>query len=140
MKEVTLILRFVVIGLIYIILFRLIRIMLMDFREAKHINSELDYALEVVEAPDLSGISIGNVYLVHEETSIGRKADNQVVINDPFVSGTHAAVFVDDNRIYIRDIKSTNGTILNGEKIGETKEMKLGDTLEIGRVIFKIIG
>ena len=63
MKEITLILRFVVIGLIYIILFRLIKIMLKDLRGAKKSDSSIECALEVIEAPDLSGISVGSIFV-----------------------------------------------------------------------------
>lgn len=143
MKEITLILRFVVIGIMYIILFKLIRIMLLDLKGAKDNHSLFNYAFEVIDAPDLCGISKESVFPIRSHTSIGRKDDNQIIINDPFVSGNHAMVSMEDDKIFIKDLKSTNGTILNGKSIkanGELQELHSGDTLEIGRIIFRIIG
>lgn len=140
MKEITLIMRFVVIGLIYIILFRFIRIMLIDLKLNIKGEDSIDYALEVVDSPDFSGVSIGTVFPIRDETSIGRKASNQIVINDPFVSNNHATVLLDGEKLVIRDLRSTNGMKLNNEKIEENAELKDGDILEIGRITFKVIG
>jgi hypothetical protein len=140
MKEVTLILRFVVIGLIYVIIFRLIKTMLRDMRVTKRSEASLDYALEVIEAPDLSGVALGTIFPVREETSIGRNKNNQIVINDPFISNKHAVVTLTQGELVIKDLNSTNGVILNSEIIAESSELRDGDVLEIGRVIFKIIG
>lgn len=143
MKEITLILRFVVIGIMYIILFKLIKIMLLDLKGNRESDSLFNYAFEVIDAPDLCGISKESIFPIRSNTSIGRKDDNQIVINDPFVSGNHAMVSMKDDKIFIKDLKSTNGTVLNGNSIKdgeELQELHSGDTLEIGRIIFRIIG
>jgi hypothetical protein len=140
MKEITLILRFVVIGLIYVILFRLIKTMIPSINRTKTRDSSIAYALEVIDAPDLSGLSKGSVFIIHDETIIGRKDDNQIVINDPFVSGKHALISVVEGKLSIKDLGSTNGTILNGKNVNESLDAFKGDILEIGRIIFKVIG
>jgi hypothetical protein len=140
MKEITLFLRFVVIGLIYIILFRLIKMMLRDMRITKKNEASIGYALEVIEAPDLSGVAVGTIFPIGEETGIGRSKNNQIVINDPFISSKHAVVCLAEGQLVVRDLNSTNGVILNSERIEEDLELKDGDVLEIGRIIFRIIG
>lgn len=140
MKEITLILRFVVIWLIYAILFNFIRVMLKDLKAYRAGFASFDYALEVVEAPDLSGVAVGTIFPVRDETSIGRKEDNEISINDPFLSSRHAVITMGGDRLYIRDLNSTNGTKVNDEFITGETELGNGDTLEVGRIIFKIIG
>lgn len=140
MKEVTLILRFVVIGLIYVILLRLIKIMLLDLKGANIKDASIDYALEVVDAPDLSGVGLGAVFLVREAITIGRKSNNLIVVNDPFISSNHAVVFLKDGELCVKDLDSTNGIKINNESIKYSSHLKDGDILEIGRIIFKIIG
>ena len=140
MKEITLILRFVVIGLIYVILFRLIKTMLPTKKRMKLQETSIAYALEVIDAPDLSGLTMGSIFLIHDITIIGRKEDNQIIINDPYVSGKHASVSLDQGRLLIEDLESTNGTILNGKNIKEVQVAFKEDILEIGRIIFKVIG
>jgi len=54
--------------------------------------------------------------LTKERTTIGRKPNNDIQLDDPTVSGQHAVVLMLQNA-YIEDLNSTNGVILNGKKI-----------------------
>lgn len=142
-KQVALIMKFVVIAIIYIVLFRIIKIMYLDLKGIKSSDSKdtaYNYALEVQDAPDSINISKGSVYPVRLTTNIGRKDDNHIILDDPFVSGSHASLFIEDGRLYIRDLNSTNGTFKNGSKVEDVEELFDGDILEIGRIIFKVIG
>jgi hypothetical protein len=140
LNKVSLIMSIVVIGIVYIVLFKIIRIMYLDLKGIKPRERSIDYALEVVDAPDNSGIVKGNVYPIHTVTNIGRKEENHIAINDPYVSGNHARVFINNGRLFIKDLNSTNGTIKNNRIIRDVEELYNGDIIEIGRVIFKVIG
>ncbi|MEA5110827.1 hypothetical protein SDC9_32924 [bioreactor metagenome] len=49
---------------------------------------------------------------------VGRDSKNDIVVDQPAVSKTHAKItFVDKDKIQIEDVGSTNGTFVNGEKI-----------------------
>jgi len=48
---------------------------------------------------------------------IGRAADNDVVVSDPHVSQQHAEVTFEGGKWWIRDLDSTNGTVVQGERI-----------------------
>lgn len=139
-KQITLILRFVVIGLIYVVLFKIIKVMYTDLKGSKKKDKFLDYALEVLDAPSESGISKGSVLTLHTITNIGRNQANNIIIEDPYVSSYHARIFIKDNELYIMDLNSTNGTIKNGDLLKEAEELYDGDIIEIGRVKFKVIG
>lgn len=139
-KGFALIMRFVVIGIIYIILFRIIRIMYMDLKGIDKKGEEsINFAFEVLDSPSNIGIHKGNVFPVHSVTNIGRRDDNHVIIDDKFVSGCHARVFVKRSKLYIKDLNSTNGTVINGHKVQNVEEIEAGDIIEIGRVSFKVI-
>lgn len=62
---------------------------------------------------------------------IGRSADNHIVIADPNVSRYHARIESAGAEHLIKDLKSTNGTFVNGARIGE-HVLKNGDTIAIG--------
>lgn len=62
-------------------------------------------------------------------TSIGRNKDNNIVIESPGVSGQHARINFEDN-FFITDLRSTNGTYINGKKILHHK-LTDGDTIAI---------
>lgn len=70
------------------------------------------------------------------EVSIGRTAENDIVLPDQGVSRRHALVRDEGaNRFTVQDLGSANGTKLNGQTISES-DISDGDTLEVGPVHF----
>lgn len=71
--------------------------------------------LDVVAGPDAGG-----VHLLHGgAVRIGRSADADVPLDDPDVSRLHCAVTVaPDGRVSVADLDSTNGTVLDGRRVG----------------------
>ena len=72
-----------------------------------------------------------------ERTTVGRVEDNTFQITDPSVSSHHAEIVLVGTDILIRDLNSTNGTFINGEKIAEMI-LKSGQVLRFGQVELKI--
>jgi len=69
--------------------------------------------------------------------SIGRLGGNELIINDPSISKTHASLVVDqDGNMTVADTASTNGTFVNGERIayGKAVPITVGDKLKVGTV------
>ena len=64
--------------------------------------------------------------------TIGRLPDNNVVIDNPAVSGHHACVFRDGDRFVVEDLESTNGTFVNEQRISR-HTLKDGDIVGIGK-------
>jgi hypothetical protein len=72
-----------------------------------------------------------------ERTTVGRKPSNDIALDDPTVSGQHA-VFLNLKNIYIEDLGSTNGTLLNGKKVNK-RQLEHGDVVRIGHHEMKFI-
>jgi pSer/pThr/pTyr-binding forkhead associated (FHA) protein len=72
-----------------------------------------------------------------ERTTVGRVEDNTFQIADPSVSSHHAEILLRGPEVLIRDIGSTNGTFINGDKITEAV-LQSGQTLRFGQVEIKI--
>ena len=72
-----------------------------------------------------------------DRTTVGRMEDNTFQIADPSVSSHHAEILLQGSDLLIRDIGSTNGTFINGDKITEAV-LKPGQTLRFGQVELKI--
>jgi pSer/pThr/pTyr-binding forkhead associated (FHA) protein len=70
-------------------------------------------------------------------TTIGRVEDNTFQIADPSVSSHHCEAHLRGNEVLIRDLNSTNGSFINGEKITE-QVLKHGQTLRLGQVELKL--
>lgn len=63
-----------------------------------------------------------------------------LVLGDERCSRKHAMLFLDDrNRVCIRDLKSTNGTIVNKQRVPEAV-LSPEDTFRVGRTIFIFFG
>jgi len=63
---------------------------------------------------------------------IGRSAGSDVVLDDTGCSGRHAVVLWRDDRVWIRDLDSANGTRVNDEPVTEA-EIRPGDRIAMGR-------
>jgi pSer/pThr/pTyr-binding forkhead associated (FHA) protein len=72
------------------------------------------------------------------EARLGRTADNDVVIRDGSSSRSHARVFEDGGKIFVEDLKSANGTNVNGAAIKGKKALSSGDEIAIGDVTLSI--
>ena len=67
-----------------------------------------------------------------ESISIGRAADNRIVLDHPQVSRHHALIERMGTRYRIRDLKSGNGVFVNGARVGREAWLKEGDDIRIG--------
>jgi len=70
------------------------------------------------------------------ETEIGKAQHNRVVLSDPTVSSTHAIVLARDGGYNIVDLGSSNGTFVNGRKLGnESHTLQHGDKIQLGQAL-----
>jgi hypothetical protein len=79
----------------------------------------------------IKGVPAYGVYFVEGRAQIGRSEESDVFLVDPSVSRTHAIVEVDGMQPVVRDLGSTNGTFVNGERI-EARQLEDGDELMFG--------
>ncbi|MET8081740.1 FHA domain-containing protein [Streptomyces sp. NPDC005303] len=102
-------------------------------------HPELDEAptqLHVVAGPDAGGVHLLHGGQIH----IGRSADADVPLDDPDVSRLHCAVTVaPDGRVSVADLDSTNGTTLDGTRVG-TRPVRFppGALLRIGESVLRL--
>ena len=68
---------------------------------------------------------------------IGRGDECQVRTNSPLVSRQHCLVHVTKDSAVLRDLGSTNGTLVNGKRILGERILVPGDLLQIGPVVFE---
>lgn len=70
--------------------------------------------------------------LGQETVRIGRHEDNDIVLDNPYISRYHAEIVSEGSRHVIHDLGSTSGTFANGERIGR-RRLKDGDSIRLGR-------
>lgn len=73
--------------------------------------------------------------------SFGRKADNDVSIVDPYVSGRHGTIEIADDGVYLTDIGSSNGTMLNDAKLvpNMRTQVQPDDVIKLGSKEFRVV-
>jgi FHA domain-containing protein len=86
----------------------------------------------------------GRTMLGPGSTTIGRAADNQIVVNDPQASSHHAQVYPDGQGYLLVDVGSTNGTFINEQRLipNSPRMLNAGDMVRIGNTNFsyEVIG
>ncbi len=69
---------------------------------------------------------------------VGREADCHLRPNSDMVSRHHCVFIVDDYTVRVRDLGSTNGTFVNGERIQGQVVLNEGDRVDIGKLAFQL--
>jgi pSer/pThr/pTyr-binding forkhead associated (FHA) protein len=71
-------------------------------------------------------------------TGLGRAPSNTVIVEDPFASNEHALLAFREDRWWLEDLGSRNGTLLNGERLRAPAIVATGDEIGIGGVRLRI--
>jgi len=87
-----------------------------------------DWSLLVLQGPDKGK----KFKLTSGIMCIGRKPENDIVLNDSSISRLHARLKLYHNKLTITDLDSTNGVIVNGELIQES-QLFAGDEIILGQ-------
>ncbi|MFM8595156.1 MAG: FHA domain-containing protein [Chloroflexota bacterium] len=85
-----------------------------------------------------SGIPSGTAWPLISPMTIGRRDSCDVRINDPFLSSLHAEIIEEGGEWWIRDVGSTNGTVLNGTPVAALTMIRIGDIVELGDVRLQV--
>lgn len=78
----------------------------------------------------MDGEEIKGQWSLEEETTIGRWQDNDIVIDDRWVSRHHARVRRQGEQYLVEDLKSKNGTLVNGQRIAGPTSLADGDVVQ----------
>lgn len=73
--------------------------------------------------------------LVKDQTQIGRAADNDIVLDEVYSSRFHATIDFRDGFFYIRDLNTSNGTFVNGNRVIDSVVLNDGDRIKIGNSV-----
>jgi sigma-B regulation protein RsbU (phosphoserine phosphatase) len=80
-----------------------------------------------------------DVELTKESFAIGRSSDNDLIFNQLSLSRHHARLFKKDERYYLEDTQSRNGTLLNGIRIYRSWLLNHKDVIQLGEITLRFI-
>jgi uncharacterized SAM-binding protein YcdF (DUF218 family) len=129
---------------LYAFLFFVVRALLRDLRQATRTAALSEpagtgQAQLVVLAAGKTRYQIGQRFDLHGPTLLGRDAACDVQVEDDFVSAQHLKLAVSGGVWLAQDLKSTNGTRINGSRLQGTLPLKAGDLLELGRLRVRFV-
>jgi pSer/pThr/pTyr-binding forkhead associated (FHA) protein len=108
-----------------------------SFRQARFEESHhpMDVKLRV-----LAGKSAGQEVSVAGPTfQIGRADDCQLRARSDTISDHHCRLELEPALVRVRDLGSTTGTFVNGQRIEGERELKMGDKLKVGPLEFEVL-
>ena len=80
-----------------------------------------------------AGLQAGKEFqILNEEITFGRDSGNSIVLDDIQISRHHLKIYRKNADLFIEDLKSTNGTFLNGKNLKKPQRLRNGDLITIG--------
>ena len=84
----------------------------------------------------LDGAILQEVLINKPKVSIGRRPNNDIVLNHLAISGSHAVIETQMNDYYLEDLGSTNGTQVNGQPV-KRHFLQNGDVISMAKYLIK---
>lgn len=94
----------------------------------------MNYTLHVLKGRS----QVGAIRLIDGVNSIGRHDDCVIRIRSSQVSRRHCELFEADGSLIVRDLGSSNGTFVNGDRIEAPRVLHPGDALTVGGVTLRV--
>ncbi len=127
------IIKYAFVMVVYIFIYSVVKLVYLDISDAKRMNKAEDDGygyLKLINLRKELPYRVFESYSVRECATIGRSKKCDIYINNPYLSKVHAQITFEEGRFYITDMESTNGTYLNGNKLG-THPVRLRDNDKI---------
>ncbi len=102
--------------------------------DVEPLPTDVDAKLRVVAGPDTGKI----VYVEDPVILIGRDDDCHLILDDPRVSNRHAMIYFASGEFRVKDLDSTNGSLLNGSPLTEFA-FQDGDDLRVGKTVVRLV-
>lgn len=131
--------KYIFIIIIYMFIFSIIRLIYLDIKGTSKIKHGDGAYLKLINKKETLPFRIEEHYVIDEHLKLGRKGDNDVVVKDPYISKNHFNIIKDENQYFLEDLKSSNGTFLNGERLLDVIRLKNGDRIRIGNIEFLFV-
>ena len=75
---------------------------------------------------------------MYKRQVIGRSPSSDIVVDEPYVSASHARFTLQGPALVLEDLGSTNGTMVNGHIIEQPVTLRENDEVQVGDVIMRV--
>jgi pSer/pThr/pTyr-binding forkhead associated (FHA) protein len=139
------ILKWILLGLVYLVLLLVLVGVTREMRQRlpqTAPQTSISYGrLRVLQAGSDPRLRPGTILTLQPETNLGAQKGNTIILRDQFISGHHARVRWDGVSWWVEDLNSTNGTLINRQRIapGAAEPFPPGAVLEVGDMAFEML-
>ena len=135
---------YIFIIVIFYFIINIIRLIYSDIhamnRKADASAIQAGHYLKLLNRKDELYFDVEESYVLSSNQVIGRSEDNEITIQDPFLSKKNSRIYKEGDSYYLEDLGGKNGTFLNGEPIRrDIFELADGDQIRTGQVRFLYI-
>jgi predicted component of type VI protein secretion system len=137
--------KWVFVGLIYFVLLVVLvavrREMALRLRAGQPLPSTSAGRLRLLQSGGDPAARAGAEWHLNPNNSLGAEAGNDVVLTDPLISSRHARLSWDGVGWWLEDLGSTNGTLVNGQRIAAHAAQKIaaGARVQLGDMVFELL-
>lgn len=103
-----------------------------------HLRGESARSEAATVAVTQSASQAGLTFRVTRPLVLGRSAEADVVLEDPYASDFHARIVFQAGEVRLQDLGSTNGTFVNGERMAAPMSLRRGDQIRVGQTIMEV--
>ena len=148
-ESVLTILKFCFLALLYLFLWRVVRVVLGELRTPADLEDDgvpnearrerktrRGARLRILEPPAHEG----ELYPLAEEITVGRGGGCSIVLpDDNYVSTVHARLFRRGSDVFVEDLGSRNGTYVNGTQATSPTRLRRGDRVQFGQTVGEVV-
>ncbi len=139
-----LLLRIIFIFLLYFFVFQVIRVLSRELRYAaagqqRQETYSAPYGALRVEDPGESNLYHGQSIQLEPVSIIGRDRRATIPVEHSFVSSEHTQVSWEGGQWWASDLRSTNGTYVNGARINVSTALRPGDQIQVGDIVLRLV-
>ena len=125
--------RILLVAFLYIFLFAIMKTGIGLVRGQR--RKERSWSLTVEHGPkELMGVAI----TIKKPITVGRSPEADIVIGSGYVSSMHAKFSVMGNNLFVEDLNSANGTLVNHKPLNGAVSLKNNDVVNTGDVSFRV--
>lgn len=119
---------------VFIVLYFIYIIVKLIFLDIKNVYSDSKFKKSYLQLEKNSGEDEDpqEIFELGQFSSLGRDFENDLILDDSLVSRRHAIIIWKNDGFYIEDMKSSNGTYVNGERILEARKLEDEDIISLG--------
>ena len=129
--------RILLVALLYLFLLFAVKAGIGLVRSGSRSKKSTELSIVITQGPSAL---LGTVMPINSSIIVGRAPGSDIYIPDDMISGKHARITPIPDGAVLEDLKSTNGTFLNGMPVTIPEKLMLGDKISSGMLVLEVDG